>query len=90
MLLSSLKKYAPMCGLSVRTLRRLCQQGELPATKIGNAYYVDTQAADQALRESVKRFTARKNIPPDILSIKPKKRSFDFMAEIERLKKGIS
>ena len=87
MRMSSLKDYAALCGLPIRTLRRFCQEGILPAMKIGRVYYVDTQAADQALRETVNRSTAGKLVTPDIPECRIRKTSFDFLAEINRLKR---
>jgi hypothetical protein len=87
MKMSSLKDYAALCGLPIRTLRRFCQEGILPAMKIGRVYYVDTQAADQALRESVNLTTAKQKAAPDI-KVRASGKKFDFMKEINRLKQA--
>ena len=87
MRMSNLKDYAALCGLPVRTLRRFCQEGILPAMRIGRAYYVDTQAADQALRESVNLTTAKQKAAPDI-KVRASGKKFDFMKEINRLKQA--
>lgn len=87
MQLRTLKEYAAVCGLPVRTLRRFCQEGILPALRVGRAYYVDTQAADQALRESVNLTTAKQKAAPDI-KVRASGKKFDFMKEINRLKQA--
>ncbi len=79
MRLTSLKEYAIRCGLPVRTLRRLCQEGKIPAMQIGRAYYVDTDAADAELAETVQQSTNRKRIhivePDKVRRVK----KFDFL-----------
>lgn len=87
MQLRTLKEYAAVCGLPVRTLRRFCQEGILPALRVGRAYYVDTQAADQALLESVNLTTAKQKAAPDI-KVRASGKKFDFMKEINRLKQA--
>ena len=62
MQLTPLKKYAEVCGLPVRTLRRLCQEGKLPAMQIGRVYYVDAEAADAELAATVQQTTNKKKI----------------------------
>ena len=86
--LSSLKNYAAVCGLPVRTLRRFCQKGILPALRVGRVYYVDTQAADQALRESISHTTAKRKAVPDKQIRTGKSKKFDFLAELNRLKQA--
>lgn len=90
MKLNSLKEYAAACGLPVRTLRRFCQEGILPALRVGRAYYVDVQAADEALRESVNLSTAKRRAVPDIPDISScgKIKKFDFLKELDRLKQA--
>lgn len=82
--LTLLKDYAEKCGLPVRTLRRLCQDGTLPAMQIGRAYYVDTDAADAELAATVQQATSRKRIR----IVEPTKarrvKKFDFLAELAK------
>ena len=79
MQLKPLKEYASCCGLPVRTLRRLCQEGKLPAMQIGRAYYVDKDAADAELAATVRRSTNGKKIrivePEQTCRVK----KFDFL-----------
>ena len=82
--LTLLKDYAEKCGLPVRTLRRFCQDGTLPAMQIGRAYYVDEEAADAELASAVQQSTNRKKIrvvePDKVRRIK----KFDFLAELAK------
>lgn len=86
MQLTPLKKYAEICGLPVRTIRRLCQEGKLPAMQIGRAYYVDEDAANAELAETVKLSTAHKRAAPVITEDCRPAKKFDFLKELGRLK----
>ena len=78
MKLATLKAYAEKTGLPVRTLRRFCQDGALPAMRIGRVYYVDEDAADAKLATTVQQETTSKHIritEPAMCRVK----KFDFL-----------
>ena len=62
MKLATLKAYADKTGLPVRTLRRFCQDGTMPAMRIGRVYYVDEDAADAKLASTVQQETNNKHV----------------------------
>ena len=79
MQLTSLRKYADRCGLPVRTLRRLCQEGKLPAMQIGKVYYVDAEAADAELAATVQQSTNKKKIRIVEPAATCRVKKFDFL-----------
>ena len=86
----TVKAYSEKCGLPVRTVRRFCQEGKLPAMRIGRAFYIDDQAADAALEEETRISTARQSAVPDVPEVRCGNRrhsSFDFLKELNRLKR---
>lgn len=78
MKLATLKDYAEKTGLPVRTLRRFCQDGALPALRIGRVYYLDEAAADAKLATTVQQETNGKHVrTPEPATCRVKK--FDFL-----------
>lgn len=55
----TVKAYAEHCGLPVWTVRRLCQDGTLPALQVGRRFYIDLAVADKVLDEKTRLDTAR-------------------------------
>lgn len=83
MKLVTLKALSEKTGLPVRTLRRFCQDGRLPAMQIGRVYYIDEDAADAELTSAVEMQTSRKKIrivEPAVCRVK----KFDFLAELAK------
>lgn len=83
MKLVPLKDYSEKTGLPIRTLRRFCQEGMMPAMQIGRVYYVDEAAADAELANTVRQETGRKKIR----IVEPamcRARKFDFLGELAK------
>lgn len=83
MKLVPLKDYSEKTGLPVRTLRRFCQEGMMPAMQIGRVYYVDEAAADAELANAIQKETGRKKIR----IVEPamcRARKFDFLGELAK------
>ena len=83
MKLVPLKDYSEKTGLPVRTLRRFCQEGMMPAMQIGRVYYVDEAAADAELANAVQQETGKKKIRV----VEPtmcRARKFDFLGELAK------
>jgi len=83
MKLIPLKDYSEKTGLPIRTLRRFCQEGMMPAMQIGRVYYVDEAAADAELANVIQKETGRKKIrivEPAMCRV----RKFDFLGELAK------
>ena len=78
MKLIPLKDYSEKTGLPIRTLRRFCQDGTLPAMQIGRVYYVDEDAADAKLATTVQQETTSKHVRITEPAIR-RVRKFDFL-----------
>lgn len=79
MLLVTVKAFAEKCGLPVRTIRRLCQEGQLPALQIGRTYYLDAEAAEGTIGDIVQKSTAGKKMTPAKPEGRPRLKQFDFL-----------
>ncbi|MBQ9634659.1 MAG: hypothetical protein IJV12_00390 [Acidaminococcaceae bacterium] len=83
MKLATLKDYSQKTGLPIRTLRRFCQEGIMPAMQVGRKYYIDESAADVELANTVQQETRRKKIrivEPEMCRAK----KFDFLGELAK------
>lgn len=50
-MLVTTKDYSTHVGLPIRTLRRWCRSGVVPAIQVGRTYYLDPDKADQAIAD---------------------------------------
>lgn len=81
----TVKAYAEHCGLPVWTVRRLCQDGTLPALQVGRRFYIDLAVADKVLDEKTRLDTARHKANVTISACaKVHTKKFDFLAAIEK------
>ena len=81
---AKVKAYAEKCGLPASTVRSLCQQGRLPAMRVGRTYYIDVAAADAAFEASVKQSTARNKIELKEQVSCCRMKQFNFLDELAK------
>ena len=78
-MLVTVKAFAEKCGLPIRTVRRMCQEGQLPAMQIGRAYYLDIEAAEAAIGDIIRNSTAGKKMKPREPDRCVRMKKFDFL-----------
>ena len=78
-MLVTVKAFAEKCGLPVRTVRKMCQKGQIPAMQIGRAYYLDNEAAEAAIGDIVRKSTAVKKLKPHEPDRCVRMKKFDFL-----------
>lgn len=80
------KEYALSRGYPIKTVRRLCQQGEIPILRIGRRYLLKPETADRVFDEMAERETERRRqicnkVQPQIMK-RIKRRTGSFLEQV--------
>lgn len=84
--LLKVNEFATRYNISVSKVRNMCQNGELPACKIGVGWRINADKAEGVLLDLFDNKIAHKSSQPRKtrpIKVKPK-RNFDFIAELNR------
>lgn len=79
------KEYALSRGYPIKTVRRLCQQGEIPVLRIGRRYLLKPETADKVFEEMAEKETERRRrickVQPQIMK-RISRRTGSFLEQV--------
>ncbi|MBP2631442.1 MAG: hypothetical protein H6Q70_2070 [Firmicutes bacterium] len=81
-------EYATHSGYPLLTIKTFCKDGILPYDRIGRKYLIDVAIADEILKNRrVKNQSANETNDKVIKFESKKQKTFDFLAEINKLQR---
>lgn len=86
MRLMTVKQYSEHINVSASTIRQMCADGILPATKIGRGYRIDMHQADEYFRLKIENRKVKKVEPK---RAKTKVKNADFLAKLDEIKRNL-
>ena len=89
MVMMTVKEYAEKMASSVSYIRQMCAEGVIPSVKIGKAYKIDVELADEYFRKRIEeRMTTEKPKKQVVKVVKPTKGA-DFVKKLKEMRENI-
>ena len=88
MVMMTVKEYADKMASSASYIRQMCAEGIIPSVKIGKAYKIDVEKADEYFRKRIEERMTEKPKKQVVKVAKPTKGA-DFVKKLKEMRANI-
>lgn len=87
MVMMTVKDYAQRMASSVSYIRQMCAEGILPSIKIGKAYKIDVEKADEYFRKRIDERMAKPK--KKVVRVQKATKNTDFVNKLKEMRANI-
>ena len=87
MVMMTVKDYAQRMASSVSYIRQMCADGILPSVKIGKAYKIDVEKADEYFRKRINERMAKPK--KKVVRVQKATKNTDFVNKLKEMRANI-